>query len=157
MAFRILSVFQTLHDFDEAFEAYRNSTYSTFAISTSAKTQNKINYSYCVFKCIHFEDPEKKLAKTKSVGKRPKQQYIKPTNFPAFFRLFCRPDGTYQITKLNDKHEGRELNEELFKHLLRFLLPFLNFFLFFLDIFHHFYKFVNKVLILYKLLSKCLS
>ena len=119
MAFRILSVFQTLHDFDEAFEAYRNSTYSTFAISTSAKTPNKINYNYCVFKCIHFEDPEKKLAKTKSVGKRPKQQYIKPTNCPAYFRLFRRPDGTYQITKFNDKHEGHELNEELFKHLPR--------------------------------------
>ena len=55
------------------------------------------------------------------------QQYIKPTNCPEYFRLFRRPDGTYQITKLNDKHEGRELNEELFKHLLRFLLPFLNF------------------------------
>jgi hypothetical protein len=44
MAFRILSVFQTLHDFDEAFEAYRNSTYRTFAVSTSSKTPNRINY-----------------------------------------------------------------------------------------------------------------
>jgi len=28
-------------------------------------------------------------------------------------------DGTYQITKVNDKHEGHGLNEELFKHLPR--------------------------------------
>ena len=136
MAFRILSVFQTLHDFDEAFEAYRNSTYSTFAISTSAKTPNKINYNYCVFKCIHFEDPEKKLAKTKSVGKLPKQQYIKPKNCPAYFRLFHRQDGTYQITKFNYKHEGHEVELEMnLKHLPRFFLPFLNFFLFFLIFF----------------------
>jgi hypothetical protein len=69
MAFRILSVFQTLQEFDEAFEAYRNSTYRTFTVTASTKTPNKINYYHCVFKCIHFEDPEKKLAKTKSVCK----------------------------------------------------------------------------------------
>ena len=119
MAFRILSVFQTLQEFDEAFEAYRNSSYRTFAVTASSKTPNKINYNHCVLKCIHFEDPEKKLVKTNSVGKRPKQQYIKQTNCPACFRLFRRPYGTYQITKFNDKHEGHELNEEPFKHLPR--------------------------------------
>ena len=75
----------------------------TFEISTSAKTQNKINYSYCLFKCIHFEDPEKKLAKTKSVGKRPKQLYIKPTNCPAYFRLFRRTDGPLTTTQSSTK------------------------------------------------------
>ena len=59
MAFPFLSVIQNLHDFDEAFVAYHNSTYSTFAVSTSSKTPNKINYNYCVFKCIHFETQRK--------------------------------------------------------------------------------------------------
>ena len=46
MAFRILSVFQTLNDFDEAFEAYRDSTYSTFTVSTSSKTPNKSCFEF---------------------------------------------------------------------------------------------------------------